>query len=97
MILNLKHLNSEVTYHRFKMQTLHTALSLIRKKCFMTSIELKDAYHSVPIFPDHRKLLRFVCENKVFEYNALPNSLAMAPRLFTKLLKPVFAKSKHRG
>ena len=32
MILNLKNFNSQVTYHHFKMETLHTALSLIRKK-----------------------------------------------------------------
>ena len=31
MILNLKYFNSQVTYHHFKMETLHTALSLIRK------------------------------------------------------------------
>ena len=63
----------------------------------MASIDLKDAYYSAPIRPDRRKLLRFVWENKVFEYNALPNGLAMAPRLFTKLLKQVFACLRSAG
>ena len=97
MILNLKHLNSEVTYHHFQMEILHTALSLIRKHCLMASTDLKDAYYSVPIHPDHRKLLRFVWENKVFEYNALPNGLAVAPRLFTKLLKQIIASLRSAG
>ena len=59
MILNLKRLNEEVTYHHFKMGTLATALALVNNNCYMASLDLKDAYYSVPIRKEHRKLLRF--------------------------------------
>ena len=49
MILNLKHLNEYVAYHHFKMDTIQTALKLLRPGCFMASVDLKDAYYSVPI------------------------------------------------
>lgn len=97
MILNLKSLNQEVTYHHFKMDSLTTALNLVTKNCYMASLDLKDAYYSVPICKEHRKFLRFEWKGIVYEYNALPNGLALAPRLFTKLMKPVFASLRSKG
>ena len=49
VIFNLKSLNKSVTYYHFKMDTLETAIRLMTPCCFMTSIDLKDAYYSVPI------------------------------------------------
>ena len=49
MILNLKPLNKFVYYHHFKMDTFRTALKLIRPGCFMASVDLKNAYYSIPI------------------------------------------------
>ena len=97
MILNLSRLNSEISYHHFKMDTLMTALTLISKGCFMASIDLKDAYYSVPIHSAYRKFLRFIWRGQLFEFNALPNGLAPGPRWFTKLLKPVFALLRKDG
>ena len=97
LIVNLQKLNQDVTYHHFKMDTLATALTLITKDCFMASLDLKDAYYSVPIFDEHRKWLRFQWKGRLFEYNALPNRLASAPRLFTKLMKPVYAPLGAKG
>ena len=97
MILNLSRLKSKVSYCHFKMDSLSTALSLISKNCFMASIDLKDAYYSVPIFSEHKKYLRFTWINNLFEFNVLPNGLSPGPRWFTKLLKPVFALLRKDG
>ena len=59
MILNLKHFNNYVTYRHFKMDTLSTVTQLMSPQCFMASLDLKDAYYSIPIAPQHRKFLRF--------------------------------------
>lgn len=97
MILNLKELNKNIPYCHFKMDTLQTALSLVTKNCYMASIDLKDAYYSVPICPEHKKFLRFKWKGQVWQFEALPNGLALAPRKFTKLLKPVFATLRQKG
>ena len=97
MILSLKKLNEEVTYHHFKIETLATALLLVREGCFMASLDLKHAYYTVPVCEEHRKLLRFAWKGQLFEYNAWPNGLALAPRKFTRLLKPVFASLRLQG
>ena len=97
MILNLKKLNVDITYKHFKMESLQAALQLVTPNCFMTSVDLKDAYYSVPIAEEDKKYLRFWWKDTLYEYNALPNGLALAPRKFTKLLKPVFAKLRALG
>ena len=49
MILNLKRLNKFVEYKHFKMESLQIVLELIRPGVYMASIDLKDAFYSVPV------------------------------------------------
>ena len=55
------------------------------------SIDLKDAYYSVPIHSDFQKHLKFSWRGQLYKYVCFPNGLAPRPRQFTKLLKPVFS------
>lgn len=97
MILNLKDLNNYVEYHHFKMDTFETALKLIKPHCFMASIDIKNAYYSIPMANEYRKFLRFFWDNKFFQYTCLPFGLSSAPRYFTKLLKPIFSTLRRMG
>ena len=97
MILNLKKLNESVAYHHFKMDTLETALKLIKPNCLMASIDLRHAYYSISIEKEQQKLLRFYWRDKLFQYTCLPNGIACAPRLFTKLMKPVYSLLRQYG
>ena len=56
MILNLKKLNLDVEYQHFKMDTIQAALRLVTPNCYMMSLDIKDAYFSVNIFPPDRKI-----------------------------------------
>ena len=49
MILNLKTLNQYVEYNHFKMETVWTAISMMKPGCYMASIDIKDAYYCVPV------------------------------------------------
>ena len=97
IILNLKELNKCVTYRHFKMQTLQAAIRLMKQNCFMASIDWKDAYYSVSIDKQYRKYLCFQWNGQMYQFTCLPNGLASAPRLFTKLTKPFFAKLRTLG
>ena len=79
MILNLKPLNTFADYHHFKMDTFRTALKLIRPGSFMASVDLKDAYYSIPIAEEDRKLLMFQWKGKYYQFTCLPNGLSSAP------------------
>ena len=97
MILDLTWLNKFIEYQHFKMCSLGTAKEMMRFKCFMASVDLKDAYYSVPIALSDRKYLRFRWNNVLYQYSVMPNGLACAPRYFTKLLNPVFAYLRQQG
>ena len=97
MILDLSDLNKNTEYHHFKMDTFQKTVQLITEGCFMASIDLRDAYYSVPIAVEHRKYLKFSFEGKLWQFRALPNGLSTGPRLFTKLLKPPFAYLRAQG
>ena len=88
LILNLKDFNSFVKYQKFKMDTLNTILNLMSDNCFMASVDLKDAYYSIPVAKEHRKYLRFIFEGQLYQFTCLPNGLSSCPRKFTKVLKP---------
>jgi len=97
LILNLKNLNEHVEYHHFKMDTLQSAIRLMKRNCYMASVDLRDAYYSVPIDEEYQKFLRFSWRGKLFQFTCLPNGLSCAPRLFTKILKPVYATLRKQG
>ena len=97
MILNLKPLNEFVDYHHFKMDTFQTALKLIQPGCFMESVDLKDAYYSIPVHPEHRNYLMFEWESQYYRFTCLPIELSSAPRVFTKILKPVYSHLRSIG
>ena len=88
LILNLKFLNKHLEYNHFKMDTFKLITHLIRPNCFMSTIDLKDAYYSVKNFSDHTKNLKFCLEKDLYEFVVLPNGLSSGPRKFTKLTKP---------
>ena len=55
----------------------------------MEEMDLKDAYLQVLINPSHQPPLSSQWEEKYYMFTCLPFSLSAAPRVFTKLLKPV--------
>ncbi|XP_071961296.1 uncharacterized protein [Antedon mediterranea] len=79
------------------METFSNALTLIDQGVYMTSVDLKDAYYTVPIAYSDVKYLKFVWKGNLYAFGALPNGLSTGPRLFTKLLKPPLAYLRSRG
>ena len=97
LIFNVKELNKHIEYHHFKMDTFKTALQLVKQDCWFASVDLKDAYYSVNVDPSHRKFLRFLWKDECYEFSCLPMGLTSSPRVFTKLLKPVFSNLHQNG
>ena len=79
LILNLKNLNEVMPCIDFKMETIQSVLSLITPGCYLASLDLKDAYYSVPIHPDHTKVLKFIWKNQLYKFLVLPNGLYCGP------------------
>lgn len=97
MILNLKNLNENIQYEHFKMESIQSVIDLMEENCFMASVDLKDAYFSVPIHETHRKYLKFSHRDILYEFKAMPQGYGPAMRVFTKLLKAPFSVLRQLG
>ena len=93
-IINLKPLNVFVQKIHFKIENINTALHSIAP---LVSIDLKDAYFSIPIFKPHRKFVRFEWSDQTYEFTCLPFGYSLAPRVFTKVFKPVISHLRENG
>ena len=60
-------------------------------------LDLKDAYYAVPIHPESRKYLRFYHEGRTYEFCCLPFGLSLAPRVFTRILRPIIVRLRSEG
>ena len=75
MILNLKKLNESVQYEHFKMDTLWTVIRMMKQNCYMASIDIKDAYYSVPIADTDQKYLMFEWKGILYKFTCFPIGL----------------------
>ena len=71
------------------METLDFVLAAVTSFCFMSKLDLEDAYLTYPIFFPHCKLLKFQWNNQTYMYIVMPFGLAEVPRKFTKAVKVV--------
>ncbi|KAJ8959789.1 hypothetical protein NQ317_001016 [Molorchus minor] len=85
------------TVPHFKLENFKTVKDLIFKDNFMATIDLKDAHYMVAIDNRDKKFFRFKFNDKLYEFNSLPNGLSSASYLFTKLLKPIMKLFREEG
>lgn len=97
LICNLKKLNEFVEYQHFKMETIYDAINMVTDGCYMATVDLKDAYHSVPMAEKHRKFLKIEWEGQLWQYTALPFGLRCGPYNFTRIVKPLLAYLRNSG
>ena len=97
MILNLKCLNESVLYRHCKLESLNDVLNMVKQNVWMGSIDLKDAYYSIPIHPDFQNFFTFQWEGVFYQFLALPNGFGPAVRAFSKTLKAPFKVLRGKG
>ena len=96
-VIDLSRLNKFIENSHFQMENISCLKTLLRRGDFMTCIDLKDAYLSVHVHKSSQKYLCFQWRNRCYAFLGLPFGLNTAPRVFTKLLKPVAAYLRKRG
>ena len=96
-IIDLSRLNTFLLVERFKMETPESIRASLIPGEWVSSIDLSDAYHHIPIHPNSRKYLRFCHRSQVFQFTSLPFGLAMAPQVFTMIVKEMKLMALSRG
>lgn len=79
-ILDLGNLNKHLRKYKFQMLTLKMLSQFICPRDWLTSVNLKDAYFHIGIYP----ALRFTYQDTAYEFLTVPFGLSLAPRLFSK-------------
>lgn len=98
VILNFKKFNEDHMQHiHFKMETLHSAVNAMRPNCYFASVDLSEAFYSIPIRDQDHKYFRFWFNGEKYQFTSLVLGLATSPRVFTKILKPVFSHLRSMG
>ena len=97
MILNLKSFNDYITKQKFKMETIDHILAAMTEGCFMTIVDLSDAYLTLPVSQLFWKFLKFRWRGDLYMYVVLPFGLTSAPRLFTKVMKSLVTSLRKQG
>ena len=96
-VIDLSHLNKFIANEHFQMENLTCMKHLLNVNKYMVKLDLKDAYLTVGVHPESQKFLLFVWLGQTYQFLALPFGLNTAPRIFTKLLKPVVAYLRTRN
>ena len=97
MIVNLNPFNEFLKFKHCKLESIEDALDLITEGCYFGSVDLKDAYYSIPIHENYQKYLKLFWKEEYYQYIVLPNGFSPAVRVFTKVLTPPFKYLRLKG
>ena len=97
LVLDVSKLNLHIPPYRFKMTTISSVRQTLRQDWYIASIDLKDAYWHIPIAKALRPYLAFSSGRRNYQFRVLPFGLNIAPRVFTKILRPVHARLANMG
>ena len=74
------------------MESTNNIINLIKPNVYMTSVDLKDAFFSVPI---HKSILNLF--GNLFQFTSMPNSYGHPMRIFTIISKVPFGHLRSQG
>ena len=98
MFQDLRWINGHLPNVEFRMESLHVELGDVVQpgdKLFTTDIE--KAYYCLPLHPDARPYLGWQWRGRYFMPTCLVFGLSTAPRIFTKIMRPMMAFMRSLG
>ena len=78
------------------MESINNISNLINWNVYMASVDLKDAFFSVPIHNDLQKYLKFKF-GSLFQFTFMPNGYGPVIRIYTKTSKVPFGYLRSQG
>ena len=79
------------------METIKHVIHTMTPNCYLASLDIKDAFYTVPIYEQHKKYLEFLNIGIAYQIEVMPNGYLHAMRVFTKILKPPFSCLREQG
>ena len=95
--IDARPVNEFIENLHFKMEGIQTLRHMIRPRDFLIKIDIKDAYHHIPIHPADQRYLAFHWRKRNYKFRAMPFGLSSAPRIWTKLMGAVLEHLRAQG
>lgn len=96
-ILDLRGLNKYLRRLPCRMLTVPRVRQSVCRGDWFVTIDLKDSYFQIPIWERHWRFLRFVLNDKTYEFRVLPFGISLAPRTFTRCMEAVLSPLRQKG
>ena len=77
-------------YNHLKFKSVQDVFKIIQPNCWMASVDLKDAFYSVPIIKDHQKYLKFQWLEEIYIFLRVSNWYSEVMHIFPKSKNPSF-------
>ena len=88
-VIDFRALNSVTRKDSFPIPNIIELLSYLRKSKFFTSLDLAQAFHSIPVREDDREKLSFCALDKFYQFYHMPFRLTSAPNTWARLVTQV--------
>ena len=88
-VVDFRMLNSVTRNDSFPIQNIVELLSYLRKSKYFTSLDLAQAFHSIPIREVDRVKLSFCSLDKFYQFCRMPFGLTSAPNTWARLVTNV--------
>lgn len=89
VVLDHRFINRFIDIPHVRFEGLRDVQQLLRSQDHFISFDIENAYHNLPVSPQHRRLLGFNINNRFFEVNSLPFGLAASPSAWHRTMLPV--------
>ena len=96
-VIDMRVLNEFVEYIPFRMEDISLLKSVLKQGDFMTKLDLRDAYLTVPVDKKSRIYLCFIWRGILYQFTCLFFGLSSSGRIFTKAMRPVIVFLRAMG
>lgn len=90
--VDYKPLNKLIKDDNYPLPSITDLYNKLAEADTFTKIDMKAAYHQIPVHPDSIEITAFVCEFGIFEYLSMPMGIKTAPAWFQRFIESALDK-----
>ncbi|XP_069055957.1 arylsulfatase G isoform X1 [Pleurodeles waltl] len=91
LCVDLRELNKNILIDQYPLPRINEMFSATKNMCWFSTIDLKSAYHQVPLHQDSRKYTTFITPFGCYQYTRVPFGLASAAAMFQRSMSNIFS------